>query len=223
MTAEVSVLRVSSVAFRLAAVLLVLGAALMVFSLPIDPPPTAAPEPQGTIEAYTANPGRMDVAAAILHNGFLFLGLGLFLTGLFVTGRGQALAMVGAVASAIGFANLSGAVLIDWLDSAAGRTVGVDAAVRIGDAAPLPGLVAAWFVPQIVGAALGPVLLLLGLVRAGWLGWWILALPIAAAVTAIAVQGPAGTGMFFAIVLVLAVLLMRVLWSRHRHSPAGTP
>jgi hypothetical protein len=210
---------VNTVAFRLAAVLLVLGAALMVLSVPIDPPPTAAPEPRGTIEAYTAAPGRMDVAATVLHNGFLFFGLGLFLTGLFVTARGKALATAGGVASGIGFADLSGAVLVDWLDSAAGRTVGVDAAVRIGDAAVLPGLVGGWFVPQIVGSAFGPVLLLVGLVRAGWFGWWILALPVAAAVTVVAVKGPAGTGLSFAIVLVLAVLIARVLWSRDRIAP----
>jgi hypothetical protein len=221
MSADVSVPHVNTVAFRLAAVLLVLGAALMVLSVPIDPPPTAAPDPRGTIEAYTASPGRMDIAATLLHNGFLFLGLGLFLTGLFVTARGKTLAMIGAVASGIGFADLSGAVLIDWFDSAAGRTVGVDAAVRIGDTAVLPGLVAGWFVPQIVGSALGPVILLVGLVRAGWVGSWTLALPVAAAVAALAVEGPLGAGLSFAIVLLLALVLARVLWSRHQPHATG--
>lgn len=131
---------VGRLSWRLAAVLLVLGAGLMVLSVPIDPPATA-PEPRGTIEAYTASPGRMDVAATLLHNGFLLFGLGLFLTGTFVVGRGQALAVVGAIASGIGYADLSGAGLNRLANSAAGRTVGVDVAVGIEDAALLPGVI----------------------------------------------------------------------------------
>lgn len=211
---EIASSRVGRLWWRLAAVLLVLGAGLMVLSVPIDPPPTA-PEPRGTIEAYTASPGRMDVAATLLHNGFLLFGLGLFLSGTFVVGRGQALAVVGAVASGIGYADLSGAVFIDWFDSAAGRTVGVDAAVRIEDAALLPGVIAGWIVPQMLGSVLGPVLLLVGLILAGWFRWWITALPVAAVVVVAAVKGPAGTALGFGLMLALAVLLARVLWSDH--------
>ena len=51
---------------RLVAVLLLLGSVLMTVSVPIDPPPTGE-EPRGTIEAYAAEPERMDIAATLLH------------------------------------------------------------------------------------------------------------------------------------------------------------
>lgn len=199
---------------RLVAVLLLLGALLMTMSVPIDPPPTSE-DARGTIEAYAAEPERMDIAATLLHNGFLLFGLGLLLLGLLAPhGRGRTLALVGGIAACIGYTDLSGAVLVDWMDSAAARVTSVETAVQIGEAAPLPALVAGWFVPQVVGSFLGPVLLLAGLARAGVARWWLLTVPVAGTAALMAVAGPLGVGLGFGANVVLAALLARPLWAR---------
>lgn len=193
---------------RLAATLLVAGPVLMLASVPIDPPPTG-PDPRGTIEAYTLAPERMDLAATILHNGFLLFGLGLFAAGLAVRGRGRLLAVIGGVLGGLGWAKLSGVVLGDWTSSAAGRVVGVDTAVRIDEAVPLPGLVAGWFVPQFVFALAGPALLLVALALARLLPWWsaVLVPVVAVALFVVNVPGPVGGALFFGAFLVAGIAL----------------
>lgn len=198
---------------RLVAVLLLLGSLLMTVSVPIDPPPTGE-EPRGTIEAYAAEPERMDIAATLLHNGFLLFGLGLLLLGLIAPrGRGRTLALVGGIAACIGFADLSGTVLVDWMDSAAARITSVETAVQISEAAPLPWLLAGWLVPQTVASFLGPLLLLAGLARAGVTSWWLLAVPVVGTGVLLLVPGPLGVGLGFGANVVLAGLLARPLWA----------
>lgn len=110
----------------------------MTVSVPIDPPPTyrlpAARHDRG-LHGRTRADGR---GGHDPPQRLLLFGLGLLLAGFAVGRRGRWLAVIGGLAGAIGFANLSGAVLSDWFDAAAGRTVGVDAAVRISETAALP-------------------------------------------------------------------------------------
>ncbi|MGQ0575210.1 MAG: hypothetical protein ACT4RN_13535 [Pseudonocardia sp.] len=185
--------------------------------MPIDPPPVG-PEPRGTIEAYTLAPERMDIAATILHNGFLLLALGLFAAGLAVRGRGQVLAVVGGLLGGLGWAKLSGVVFVDWTGSAAGRVVGVDAAVRIDEAIALPWLVAGWFVPQFAFALAGPALLLVGFAIARLLSWWMaVAVPVVAVVLFLVnVPGPAGGALFFGAFLLAGIALAAGLRRRSR-------
>lgn len=207
--------RVAPLPARAAAILLPLGGLLMTASVPIDPPPRG-PEPRGTIVAYTAAPERMDIAATILHNGFLFFGIGLLLAGFAVGRRGRWLAVIGGLAGGIGLLNLSGAVLSDWFDAAAGRAVGIDAAVRISESGALPVVTAGWFVPMAIGAALGPILLIAGLARGRVAPWWALAIPVLILALLVAgwPEGPLGVGVAFALATLLGAVLAVKLWER---------
>jgi hypothetical protein len=103
---------------------------------------------------------------------------------------------------------MAGTVFIDWAGSAAGRVVGVDTAVRIDEALPLPGLIAGWLIPQTVFTLLGPLLLLVGVTRAGLLPWWLaVLLPVAAIALTIGISGPVGTALIFGVMLILGVTL----------------
>ncbi|HZI98770.1 MAG TPA: hypothetical protein VFD41_14715, partial [Actinomycetales bacterium] len=107
----------------------------------------------------------------------------------------------------------SGAVLVDWMDSAAARITSVETAVQISEAAPLPGLITGWSVPQMIGSTLGLPLLLAGLARAGMTSWWLLAVPAASTAALMLVSGPLGVGMAFGANVVLAILLAHSLWT----------
>jgi hypothetical protein len=199
---------------RVAAVLTPLGVALAAASTLADPT-SPEPEPRGMYVAYGADPAGVDIAATLLHQGVLAMGVGLLLAGLApAAGRGRVLAGVGGALAAIGFLDLSGTVVEDWLDAHLSALLGPDQAMALGQAAlDAPGFSVGVELPVLAGATVGPIVLTAGLARAGLLPWWILALPVLAAglfplVDAI---GPLGFPAMLAVHGVLAVLLGRAL------------
>jgi hypothetical protein len=110
--------------------------------------------------------------------------------------------------------NLSGAVLVDWFHAASGQVVGVDAAVRIDAAAQMPVVSAGWLIPMALGAALGPILLLIGLARAKVVGWWIFAFPVVIVAVTLSgiLEGPLGGAVAFALVALLGAVIGVGLW-----------
>ena len=82
----------------------------------------------------------------------------------------MALTSIGALAAAIGFTNLSGSLLSDWWNAAAG-TVAPDSAVAIFEHVQGASLIGFWFGTEPL-SLLGPLVVLVGLARAGVLGWW---------------------------------------------------
>lgn len=187
----------------LAAVTLPLGAALMGVSTFFDPP-SREPEPRGMFVAYGADRAGADIAATILHYGMLLFGVGLLVAALaMATRRGRAVALVGGVLSAIGFANMSGMVLSDWYDAYLASAFGPDKAMEISNAASdMPALSAGWVIPAFVGCALGPIVVALGLAYGRAVSWWALAFP--AAVVGLMVAGDALGSWAFQAMLVVA-------------------
>lgn len=207
--------RVFRPAGRAAAVVLPLGAVLAAVSTVFDPPSTE-PEPRGMYVAYGADPAGADIAATILHYGFLALGVGLLLTGLAVAaGRGRVLAWVGAALGGLGFLNLSGSVVIDWFAAQEAAMFGPDTAMAIGaKVEAMPALTAGWMLPMVVGFTLGPILLAVGLARAGVVRWWTVALPVAVAVVMAGAKGfgPLGFLVGLALLLVYGLITGWALW-----------
>ncbi len=200
---------------RAAAVVLPLGAALAALSTIFDPPSTE-PEPRGMYVAYGADPAGADLAATILHYGFAALGIGMLLAGLAVAaGRGRVWAWVGGALGALGFVNLSGSVVVDWFAAQEAAMFGPDTAMQIGARVEaMPALTAGWMLPMVVGFTLGPVVLAIGLARAGVVRWWAVAIPVAVAVVMAGAKdlGPLGFVAGVALLLVFGLIAGYALW-----------
>jgi hypothetical protein len=196
--------------------MLPLGAVLAAVSTVFDPTSTE-PEPRGMYVAYGADPAGADVAATVLHYGFLSLAVGLLLAGLALASRrGRVLTIVGGALGFLGFANLSGAVLDDWYTAQMSAVLGPDAAMAIGEKAEaMPALAAGWMIPMMIGFSVGPVLLAAGLARGRVLSWWTVVLPVvgAAMITAGHGLGPVGFLTTLGLWAVFGLLVGRALWT----------
>jgi hypothetical protein len=214
-TAEAPPGSVYALAGRGAAVALPLGAVLAAVSTAFDPT-SPEPEPRGMFVAYGADPAGADIAATVLHYGFLSLAVGLLLAGLaLVSRRGRVLTVLGGALGFLGFANLSGSVAEDWFDAQMAATLGPDTAMAINEKAlSMPALTAGWQIPMMIGFSLGPILLGIGLARGRVLSWWTVALPVASTVLFMAAHGlgPVGFLVTLAIWAVYGVVVGRALW-----------
>ncbi|SES45281.1 hypothetical protein SAMN05216199_3771 [Pedococcus cremeus] len=115
------------------------------------------------------------VSALALHYGNLTIALGVLAAPALVRrARGAWLAVVGAVLTTIGFANVSGMVLSDWWNASAGRALPMDQAVEVFRGFKDASLLWMWDGTEPL-SLVGPLLLLAGLARAGVLGWWTIA------------------------------------------------
>jgi hypothetical protein len=116
------------------------------------------------------------VSALFLHYGNLAIALGVLAAPALVRGaRGRWAALVGAVLTAIGFANVSGMVLSDWWNASAGRALTSEQAVEVFRGVKEGSLLWMWDGTELF-SLVGPIVLLAGLARAGVLGWWSIAL-----------------------------------------------
>ncbi|MDL5158742.1 hypothetical protein [Actinomycetospora termitidis] len=205
-----------ALAGRGAAITFPLGAVLSVVSTIFDPP-SREPEPRGMYVAYGADPAGADIAATILHYGFLFLGVGLLLAGVALASRrGRVLTALGGALGFLGFANLSGSVAEDWFDAQIAAAYGPDAAMAIAEKAlGMPAMTAGWQIPMIVGFALGPVLLAAGLARGRVLPWWAVALPTISTVLFVAAHdlGPIGFLITLGLMFAFGLIMGRALWT----------
>ncbi|WP_336923141.1 hypothetical protein [Aquipuribacter sp. SD81] len=111
------------------------------------------------------------VSALFLHYGNLLMGLGFLAAPLLVRGRrGRGLTVLGALVSAVAFLNQAGALLSDWWIMELGRTLDLAQAAALSESALAHPLLQVWFGTEVL-CAVGPVLLLAGLARAGVLHW----------------------------------------------------
>ncbi|MGY2081547.1 hypothetical protein [Modestobacter sp. SYSU DS0657] len=127
------------------------------------------------LESLGRDPALTQLSAVLLHHGNLLLGVGVLALPLLVRGRrGWLVSLVGAVLSALGLLSTSGALFTDWFHMEMARALPLDQAVGISErvlSAPLQQL-SFGLAPLL---ALGLPLLVLGLCRAGVLGWWTMA------------------------------------------------
>ena len=128
------------------------------------------------ISSLTRDTTMTQVSALFLHYGNLAIALGILAGPSLVRGaRGMRLAVAGALATAVGFANVSGMVLSDWWNASAGTHLSSEQAVEVFRGFKTGSLLPLWDGTEPL-SLLGPVLLLAGLARAGVLGWWTMAL-----------------------------------------------
>jgi hypothetical protein len=99
------------------------------------------------------------------------------------------LAVVGAIATAVGFGNVSGMVLSDWWNASAGRVLTSEQAVEVFRGVKEAPLLPLWDGTELF-SLVGPLLVLAGLARAGVLGWWTMALLVGGVVGLMAFGRP---------------------------------
>ena len=166
---------------RLAGAALPAGSVL--FAAGILTSPIATGDDRGSyLESLGRDPGLTQLSALLLHYGNLFLGVGALALPLLVRGRrGWLPTLIGALLSALALFGTSGALFSDWMHMELARTVPMDQAVTVSEnvlSAPLFQL-AFGLDPLLL---LGLPLVVLGLCRAGVLGWWALGSVVAGTV-----------------------------------------
>jgi hypothetical protein len=156
---------------RLGGVALIAGPVLILGGMLTCPP-------QDSLAAadYIASLARVgwltELSALLLHYGLIVAGLGaLAVPGLLRGRRGRVLTVAGAVATAIGLLNVSGAVRDDWWRMVTGQRLPLDVAVAVSDAVDRAPLMVFWSGTELLAFA-GLLALSLGLARAGVTGWW---------------------------------------------------
>jgi hypothetical protein len=163
------------------------------------------------LRTVAAHPMQTQVAAVLLHFGYLLLVPTAF--ALVHLGRRGArrLSYTGLVFSVLGV-GLSGLLVTDFFSLALAQHLPIASAVRVSDAAKQYSLGALLAKPSALAAVLGLVLLAVAAWRAGWVSWWPAAAMLAGWIVAIGGNAlvPAGIGSGL-ILLSLVVLGVRVL------------
>ena len=136
-------------------------------------PPKASSSPADYVASMADHPVLTSISASLFHYGWLLLGFGVLAAiGLLRGPRGRVPVVLGALGTAFGCMQMSGLLLLDWYTVALGQNLPSADAVRVdqavGDAAT-----DVWFASAKIGALLLPVVLYLGLARAGVIPWWI--------------------------------------------------
>jgi hypothetical protein len=154
----------------------VVAGALTIVGVLADP----APHAQGRelVEAYAANPGPLQIKALGYHFAYTVWAAAALGLAALVRRRGSWLANVAGVLAILGISSIPGFLMGDFVDSAMGQLVGVDAAVQVGEAAAQQ-----WGFIVMQGSGFAGLLLALPLAavaawRAGLMPWWVAAVVV---------------------------------------------
>ena len=174
-------------AMRIAAgIALVAGPALFALGM-LTCPPQASMADADYIGSLARDATRTQVSALFLHYANVALGLGLLAAPSLVRGtRGRIPAVLGALLGALGFVNVSGEILSDWWNLSAGRQLPMEQAVAVFQGMKSASLMPFWDATEMF-ALLGPLLLLIGLARAGVVRYWLAAVLVAGVVALMSV------------------------------------
>ena len=135
-------------------------------------PPAAGTSDLNYVTSLGRDVTMTQVSALFLHYGNLFIGLGLLAAPSLVRGmRGRGLTILGSLMAALSFTNVSGMLLSDWWNAAAVANLPAAEAAELFGTFQGSSLLWPWEATEMLGL-LGAVLLLVGLARAGVLGWW---------------------------------------------------
>ena len=167
-------------AVRPSGVLRIAGAAALVagpvlFSLGmLTCPPQASMADADYVASLARDTTLTQVSALLLHYANIAIGVGLLAAPSLVRGRrGRLATSIGALLAVVGFVNVSGQILSDWWNMSAGRLLPLDQAAQLFSTFKSASLMPLWDATEPF-SLLGPVLVLVGLARAGVLGWWTL-------------------------------------------------
>ncbi len=157
-----------------AAAALVAGPVLWSAGLFTSPPQDSMADAD-YIESLARDTTLTQVSALLLHYGNLLIAVGILAAPVLVRGsRGAKAVGIGALLTMVGFANVSGMVLADWWNAAAGTHLPMDQAVEIFQTVQSSSLLPLWNGTELF-SLVGPILVFVGLARAGVLGRWTLA------------------------------------------------
>ena len=138
----------------------------------VTSPPQVSMADSDYISSLTRDTTMTQVSALFLHYGNLVIALGILAGPSLVRGaRGLRLAVAGALATALGFANVSGMVLSDWWNASAGTHLSSEQAVEVFRGFKTGSLLPFWDGTEPL-SLIGPLLRLAGPARARGLGWW---------------------------------------------------
>lgn len=165
------------VLWRAGGLSLLTGTALF-FAGAVTAPPQKSDSSADYIASLAADPLLTQVSAILLHYGNLFIGVGSLVLPLLVRGRkGALVTLAGALMMALGFLNISGALLSDWWIMELGRHLPLAEAVKLSEGALGHSLLQLWSFTEML-SLLGVIVTLTGLARAGVVGWWSVPVPV---------------------------------------------
>ena len=142
-------------------------------------PAAASTSDADYIASLTRDTTMSQVSALFLHYGNIFIAFGILAAPALVRGvRGGWAVAVGAILTALGFANVAGMLASDWWNISAGTHLSSDQAVAVFRGFKEGSLLWLWDGTELF-SMVGPLLVFVGLARAGVLGWWSIVLFLA--------------------------------------------
>jgi hypothetical protein len=142
-------------------------------------PETASDAGAVYIASLARDATQTQVSGLFLHYANLLIGLGILAAPALVRSRrGFWPTLIGSVLAAIAFVNLSGMLLSDWWNLSAGTHLTPEQAVTVFQGFQQTSLLGLWDGTTPFNL-LGPVLVLIGLIRAGVVRWWTVPLFVA--------------------------------------------
>lgn len=143
-----------------------LGGALLTFAGLVATPWEDEQTTRAYLDAMAASPSRAQVAAVLLHLGYLLLAAGAF--GILARlGRDGGWWMrIGGVLTILGASTMPGLLIVDAYDIAIAQELPRDVGVRVSDAVGELPMTAVIHIPALLGFLLGGIVLLVALWRA---------------------------------------------------------
>lgn len=158
------------------------------------------------------------ISALLLHYANVFIGLGILAAPTLVRGaRGLKLVVIGSLATALSFVNVSGLIVSDWWNAAVGTLLEPEQAEAVFSHVQGSSMLWLWSGTEVL-MLLGTLTVLAGLARAGVLGWWSMALFVVGVAALFALGGVLPILAAFAVLVGFgpyALIGMRLL-QRHR-------
>jgi hypothetical protein len=209
---------------RITSGLCLAGAGAIIFAGFLATPWEGSSATAATMRAYLAHPMQAQVAAVLLHFGYLLLVPAAFTLARLARRRARRLSHTGLVLSVLG-AGLSGLVVSDFFELGLAQHLPLDTAVRVYDATSHYGLGTGLIArTTTLGAIIGLVLLASAAWRARWVSWWpaaaILVGWVVAFISDTLLLGGVGAGLVF---VGMALLGMRVLRASDAEWQDGQP
>ncbi|MGY1621378.1 hypothetical protein ACI789_04160 [Geodermatophilus sp. SYSU D00965] len=198
------------------------GGALVVGSLlytagMVTSPPQDSMADADYIAALARDEGRTALSAMLLHYGNLVMALAWLAAPALVRGvRGRIATVVGALLSALGLVTVAGLVLSDFWTGGVGRLLDADTALGVFTHVSSSAGMAVVGTVTLFGL-LGPLVVYVGLARAGVTGWWLLAPAVASLAASAAVPfSPLAHGAFALVGAVPVVVVGLRMIARRR-------
>ena len=209
---------------RITSGLCLAGAGAIIFAGNLATPWVGSSATAATMRAYLAHPMQAQVAAVLLHFGYLLLVPAAFTLARLARRGARRLSYAGLVLSVLG-AGLSGLLVADFFELGVAQHLPLNTAVRVYDATSQYGLGAGLIArTTTLGAVIGLVLLASAAWRARWVSWWPAAVILAGWVVAFASETLLLAGVGAGLVFVgMALLAMRVLRASDAEWEDGQP